>query len=44
MCKALGAIILAYWPSGGDPIPAIVGMQNMLARGPKDLIMVAEVA
>ena len=35
-----------YWPgglSGGDPVSVIDGMRNLLARGPKVLVVVIEV-
>ena len=35
-----------YWPGGlfgGDPASAIVGMRNLIARGPKDLIVMIAV-
>ena len=36
-------MLLARWPIWGDPASAIVGMQNLIAWGPEDLLMVAEV-
>ena len=39
----LEAALLAWWPIWGDPASAIVGMQNLIAQGPKDLIVMIAV-
>ena len=36
-------MLLAWWPIWGDPTFAIMGMQNLIARGPEDLLMVTKV-
>ena len=41
--KALGATLLAWWSIWGDPTFAIVGMQNLIAWGPRDLMVVTDV-
>ena len=33
------SVLLAWWPVWGDPASAIVGMRNLLARGPKELLL-----
>ena len=33
------SVLLAWWPVGGDPASAIVGMRNLIARGPKELLL-----
>ena len=35
--------LFAWWLTWGDPASAIVGMQNLIAGGPKDLVVMLEV-
>ena len=43
MWKVLGAVLLAWWSIKGDPASALVGMRNLLAWGPKNLVVMIEV-
>ena len=38
--EGLEAMLLAWWPTCGDPTSGIVAMQNILAQGAKDLQLV----